>query len=146
MGTAKPKSRMSRQRQVILNELRSMKSHPTADEIYEAVRRQMPRISLGTVYRNLETLSESGIIQKLELGGSQKHFDGYTEDHYHIRCIKCGRLDDIQSELIPDIEGKFGEASDYQIMGHQLLLIGLCPKCKKIEFQNTRGKEKKQWG
>jgi Fur family ferric uptake transcriptional regulator len=67
---------MTRQRKVILEELRNVDTHPSADEIYEMVRKRLPHISLGTVYRNLEILSETGAIQKLELGCAQKKFDG----------------------------------------------------------------------
>ncbi|MCJ7604005.1 MAG: transcriptional repressor, partial [Desulfobulbaceae bacterium] len=73
---AKNKLRMTKQRQVILEELRKVKTHPTADDMYQMLRKKMPKISLGTVYRNLEILSESGIIQKLDVGGTQKRFDG----------------------------------------------------------------------
>ena len=134
---SKSKSRMTRQRQVILEELRKVGSHPTADGIYEMVRRRLPRISLGTVYRNLETLSESGVIRKLELGGAQKRFDGDIQSHYHVRCTNCGRLADIPSRPIPEIEDMFREACDYQITGHQLVLTGLCPNCKETESQHA---------
>ena len=76
MMLSNPKSRMTHQRRIILEELRNTRSHPTADEVYEIVRKRIPKISLGTVYRNLELLSESGVIQKLEIGGTQKRFDG----------------------------------------------------------------------
>jgi Fur family ferric uptake transcriptional regulator len=122
---------MTRQRQVIIEELRNVSSHPTADEVYRRARTRLPRISLGTVYRNLETLSKSGIVQKLELGGAQKRFDFHCEDHYHLLCTNCGRLDDIKAKPIPDIEDLFHNASGYQITGHQLMLIGLCPDCSR---------------
>jgi Fur family ferric uptake transcriptional regulator len=128
---------MTRQRKVILEELRKANSHPTADEVYEIVRKRLPRISLGTIYRNLETLSRSGIIRKLELGGTQKRFDGDPEDHYHVRCINCGRLDDVPTKPIPDIEDAFRNVCDYQITGHQLVLTGLCPKCKKTKSRRV---------
>jgi Fur family ferric uptake transcriptional regulator len=67
---------MTRQRKVILEEIRKTDSHPTADELYQRVRQRLPHVSLGTIYRNLETLAASGLIQKLEMGGSQKRFDG----------------------------------------------------------------------
>jgi len=78
--------RITRQRRVILEELQRTKSHPTADELYRKVRRRLPRISLGTVYRNLELLSRSGLIRKLEIGGGKMRFDGIVEPHYHIHC------------------------------------------------------------
>ena len=136
MELSKPESRMTRQRQVILEELKKVASHPTADEIYKAVRRRLPRISLGTIYRNLETLSESGVIQKLEFGGSQKRFDAESEDHYHVRCTACDRLDDIPSEPISGIEDRFHNACNYRITGYQLLLTGLCPKCDETKSQH----------
>ncbi|MFC1715463.1 transcriptional repressor, partial [Candidatus Poribacteria bacterium] len=98
---------MTRQRQVILEELRNASFHPTADEVYRRVRKRLPRISLGTVYRNLETLSKAGIVKKLELGGARKRFDGYSEDHYHVRCTGCGRLEDVPLKPIPGIESAF---------------------------------------
>ncbi|MBW2172694.1 MAG: transcriptional repressor, partial [Deltaproteobacteria bacterium] len=89
---------MTPQRKVILEELRMADSHLTADDVYKMVRARLPRISLGTVYRNLEILSRLGMIHKLELGGMQKRFDGKTQDHYHLRCLRCGRIDDVPME------------------------------------------------
>ncbi len=128
---------MTRQRQVILEELRNASFHPTADEVYRRVRRRLPRISLGTVYRNLKTLSKSGIVRKLELGGAQKRFDVNSRKHYHVRCVNCGRLDDVPFRSVPEIEDAFRSVCDYQITGHQLVLIGLCPDCSKAKSQDS---------
>jgi Fur family ferric uptake transcriptional regulator len=122
---------MTRQRKVILEELKKVKTHPRADEIYEMVRKQLPRISLGTVYRNLEVLCELKEIQKLELVGTLKRFDGTPENHYHIRCIKCDRLDDAPFEIETNLEKKLRPYTDYSIIGHRLEFIGLCPDCAK---------------
>lgn len=121
--------RMTRQRRVILDELRKDKSHPSADELYDTVRKYLPRISLGTVYRNLEILSELGEIQKLEMGGTLKRFDGNPKKHYHIRCMNCGRLDDAPLALMEHIEKDLDGMTDYKIFGHRLEFIGLCPEC-----------------
>ncbi len=121
--------RMTRQRRVILDELRKDKSHPSADELYETVRKYMPRISLGTVYRNLEILSELGEIQKLEMGGTLKRFDGNPKKHYHIRCMNCGRIDDAPIAMMEHIENEIDGMTDYKIFGHRLEFIGLCPDC-----------------
>ena len=122
---------MTRQRQVILEALRKVDSHPTAGEVYDMVRRRLPRVSLGTVYRNLEMLSEYGMIQKLELGGTQRRFDGNVRDHYHVRCIHCGHLEDAPVEPVAAVESALRRVSDYEIIGHRLEFIGLCPQCKK---------------
>jgi Fur family ferric uptake transcriptional regulator len=121
---------MTRQRQVILEELRQTNSHPSADELYEMVRKRLPRISLGTVYRNLEILSESGEIQKVEFGSSLKRFDGFAHLHYHIRCVRCDRLVDAPSRIDLDIEESIQDQTEFQILGHKLVFTGLCPDCQ----------------
>jgi len=123
--------RMTRQRQVILEELRKFMHHPSAEEIYEVVRRRLPRISLGTVYRNLEVLSELGEIRKLEFGGTIKRFDGDPEDHYHIRCNLCDRVDNVPMPHLEDIETRIHLETDYRIIGHRLEFFGLCPECSR---------------
>lgn len=87
--------RHSRQRDIILEEVRRGKTHPSAQEVYDRVRPRLPKISLGTVYRNLEQLAAHGLIRKLELPGDQRRFDGDVSEHYHIRCLVCGRVDDV---------------------------------------------------
>jgi len=121
--------RMTRQRRVILETLRENNTHPSADEVYEMVRRKLPRIGLGTVYRNLELLSELGEIQKLELSGSLMRFDGVPEKHYHIRCINCDRLDDAPLQALDNIEEQLLGSTEYKVMGHRLEFMGLCPDC-----------------
>ncbi len=125
--------RMTKQRRLILEELRRHNTHPTADALYDRVRKQMPRISLGTVYRNLEILTSLGEVQTLELSGSQKRFDGNPNKHYHIRCLHCGRMDDAPIAPLSRLEDELYEATVYTIMGHRLEFMGLCPDCTKDE-------------
>lgn len=126
------KYRMTRQRKVILEEVRKdLDRHLTADEIYEEVRKRMPRISLGTVYRNLEILAELGEIQKLEMAGSIKRFDGNPQKHYHIRCLRCGRLDNAPVAPLQQIENKLYGATVFTIIGHRLEFEGFCPQCSE---------------
>ena len=127
--------RMTRQRRIILEELRGNHNHPTASEVYELVRRRLPRISLGTVYRNLELLSEQGLIRKLELGNSQRRFDAATENHYHLRCVGCGQVKDAPVEPVTTMESALRGVSDYEIIGHRLEFIGLCPACQRDRKQ-----------
>ncbi len=127
------KLRMTPQRQIILDELRKMRTHPSADEVYGMVRLRQPRISLGTVYRNLEKMSECGIIRKLDVGGSQRRFDGDTDSHYHVRCTGCGRVDDVEVNHIDGLEEALHGAGDYEITGHRLEFVGRCPQCKSPE-------------
>lgn len=122
---------MTSQRRLIYDTVRKSMTHPTADEIYEKVRKRLPRISLATVYRNLEVLSEQGLIRKLELGASQKRFDRTIDDHYHIRCGICGKIDDLPASPAEGIEQKFEPMSGYLITGHTLEFSGICPECRK---------------
>ena len=124
-----PNLRMTRQRQVILEELRKVNTHPSADEVYEMVRKRLPRISLGTVYRNLEILSESGDIKKLEPGCSLKRFDGNPSEHFHIRCIRCDRIADVPMACDFEIDLADMTPTEYEILGHRLEFFGLCPYC-----------------
>ncbi len=123
--------RITKQRQVILEELRKLNTHPSADEIYKVVRRRLPRISLGTVYRNLEVLAQMGEIQKLELSGSLKRYDWDTNKHYHIRCVRCNRVDNVPIAPLNQLEDELYEATVFEIIGHNLEFTGLCPECSK---------------
>lgn len=128
---AKKKVRMTRQRRIILEELRKVHSHPTADEVYNTVRQRMPRISLGTVYRNLETLSQWGLARKLDLAGNRRRFDGSTEEHYHVRCVRCGDVGDIPVEPLRHLEVSVRNKTEFEIIGHRLNFLGLCPRCRR---------------
>lgn len=125
----KQNHRMTNQRKIILEELKKVKTHPRADEIYKMVRKRLPRISLATVYRNLEVLSELKEIQKLESFGTLKRFDGTPENHYHIRCIKCDRLDNAPFSLETGLEKKIRPLTSFTVIGHRLEFIGICNAC-----------------
>ena len=128
---ANHKYRMTHQRQVILEEVGKVNSHPTADEVYEMVRKRLPRISLGTVYRNLDILSESGLIQKIAPVSNQMRFDGDTSTHYHMRCIDCGKVEDAPIDPLESLERALKDLSDYSILGHRLEFMGRCSECRE---------------
>jgi len=131
MADLNKRLRMTKQRRVMLEEIKKSKSHPTADNIYNLVKKKIPGISMGTVYRNLDILSQEGKVRKLELAHSRRRYDGNTEDHYHVICTGCGRVDDLITIKIDDIEKLLGVRSHYHITGHRLKFFGLCPDCKK---------------
>ncbi|NPA94804.1 MAG: transcriptional repressor [Thermodesulfobacteria bacterium] len=125
--------RITNQREIILEELRRLKSHPTADELYEVVKKRLPRISIATVYRNLERLSEAGMIHKLEYGGRQKRFDGDVTPHCHVVCVKCGRVSDVETVPEVDAEHLVVDSRGYKIFDGVIQFEGLCPKCQLLE-------------
>ncbi len=133
MEELEKKMRLTNQRQVILEELRKVTTHPTAGELYDMVRQRLPRIGLGTVYRNLELLSEYGIIKKLETGGEQKRFDGNPGPHYHIRCNTCGRVDDLPIPRLEDLDAQAANCCSYTIEGHHIEFSGTCADCNAVQ-------------
>ena len=125
--------RMTNQREIILKELRDSRQHLTADQLYERVKKSMPRISLATVYRNLETLSEAGIIGKLEISGRQKRFDYEITPHHHIYCLQCQRVDNIEFEQELVDQGAMASTTGYRITGYRVEFVGICSSCRKTE-------------
>jgi Fur family ferric uptake transcriptional regulator len=140
MSRPKPR-RNTRQRQVILEELGKLKSHPTAVDLHEIVRRRLPRISLGTVYRNLEVLTETGQVQKLDLGTGQARFDADTEHHDHVRCLRCGRVDDVPGEPLVLSSIAAEDIDGFEIIGHRVEYLGVCPDCRSAADPDCRSAE-----
>lgn len=118
----------SKQRDAILEELRSRKDHPTAEELYFSLKADYPNLSLGTVYRNLNLLSEESIILKIPSDGADR-FDATKENHYHFRCMECGKISDIDFPVIDNIENNAQKFSDGKILTHELMFVGLCKNC-----------------
>lgn len=127
----KVKHRLSRQRKLILKILRNTKSHPTADWIYEQVKKEIPNISLGTVYRNLNLLSEMGKISVLNFGSSYSRFDGNPKNHYHFKCTNCKNVFDLALPVDEEINQKISDETSYIVNSHRMEFYGLCPDCQK---------------
>ncbi len=132
--------RNTRQRQVILEELQKLRSHPSAATLHEIVRARLPNVSLGTVYRNLDLLARTGVIQKLNTGQNEARFDGITDLHYHVCCAQCGRVDDLLDAPADLVDRGIGELQGFDILGHQLQFIGICPDCKATGRVEQGGK------
>ncbi|MHB8780857.1 MAG: Fur family transcriptional regulator [Candidatus Geothermincolia bacterium] len=120
--------RMTRQRRVILEELRKVDSHPSAEQIYELVRARLPHVSLGTVYRNLEVLSRLGLIMKLERAGRERRYDGNPALHQHARCVRCGRVVDLPAGAVRSVSTPRSVAG-FRVTGYRLELEGICREC-----------------
>lgn len=122
-------TRMTNQRKVILEELKKHVDHPTADEIYTEIRKVLPKVSLGTVYRNLDQMSSQGYILKIA-GDGQNRFDPNPMPHSHFRCTRCGAVEDIHEEIIPP---QLNKNSDFfknrKIEGFVLEYYGICENC-----------------
>ncbi len=128
--------RNTRQRQVVLEELRNVTSHPTAAELYDMARQRLPKISIATVYRNLELLAKAGEITKLELGGGEARFDGDASQHHHIRCTQCDRVEDALGPALQPNVPEVTSPSGYEVTGYKLEFVGVCPDCRN-GIENT---------
>lgn len=121
-------TRYSKQREEIYSVLKSTKSHPTAEWIYEEVRKTDPTISLGTVYRNLALLCSTGQAIAIDTADKRTHYDATVKDHIHFACTKCGRVSDIEGEISLPCDLK---NSGYVVERTSLVYYGLCPTCNK---------------
>jgi Fur family transcriptional regulator, peroxide stress response regulator len=122
--------RETKQREAILEVLRNSRSHPTADQIYDEVRKVIPNISKGTVYRNLQVLQDTGAAIGLDIDGAMRRFDGITENHYHFRCVHCGCVLDVDVPFDSELNQKIAERTGLQISSHNLEFRGICQRCQ----------------
>ena len=123
--------RKSKQRELILGVLKGTKSHPTADWIYQEARKTFPKISLGTVYRNLKLLRDKGEILELHYGDNQSRFDGTTNNHYHFTCQKCVKIYDVEEPLRKDMERDIAKKLGFTITHHRVEFYGVCRECQE---------------
>jgi len=121
--------RRTSQRGAILEALRGTHRHPTAAELHCVVRRRLPRISLGTVYRNLEVLARAGLVQRLGAAGAEMRFDARVEPHNHVRCVRCGRMCDLELVEQPVELSAARRTTGFEILSASLEFRGLCPEC-----------------
>lgn len=122
--------RYSRQRELIYQAVKSSKEHPTAEMVYQWLLPENPKLSLGTVYRNLNLLAEEGLL--LRLSYPVERYDGCTEPHTHFRCDGCGRVLDLDVKYDPLSNKDTAQAlTGLSVRSHALTFYGLCPDCQK---------------
>ena len=125
------KRRETKQREAILRVLRNTKAHPTADRIYEEVKKEIPNISKGTVYRNLQVLQEDGAVTELNLNGTLSRFEAKQDSHYHFRCEQCGRVFDVDEPVNNELDERVAKRTGFKVSHHQLEFRGLCKDCQQ---------------
>ncbi|WP_059003746.1 Fur family transcriptional regulator [Bittarella massiliensis (ex Durand et al. 2017)] len=121
----------SRQRELVLAEVKSSREHPTADMVYAALKADNPSLSLGTVYRNLNLLAQMGQIHKIGMPGGSDRFDGRTDEHYHMLCQKCGRVYDVQLDTLSELDGQIQSQTGFLVHSHDLIVRGVCRACQQ---------------
>ena len=132
----------SRQREVILKEVRRAPVHPTAETVFRNLRAEHPKLSLGTVYRNLNLLADLGEIRKIPMPNEKDRFDGDLKEHYHVVCTECGNVADVRLDGMERIGADAAAQCGYRLTAQELLLYGLCPDCQKKGGENN-GTERK---
>jgi Fur family peroxide stress response transcriptional regulator len=125
------KRRETKQREAILRVLRNTKAHPTADRIYEEVKKEITNISKGTVYRNLQVLQEDGAVTELNLNGTLSRFEAKQDSHYHFRCEQCGRVFDVDEPVNNELDERVAKKTGFKVSHHQLEFRGLCKDCQQ---------------
>jgi Fe2+ or Zn2+ uptake regulation protein len=124
-------AQLTPQRAAVYDYLSGVEHHPTAEEVFMAVRPKLPRLSLATVYKNLEALVKCGAVSKLTYGDASARYDIRTDHHYHTRCLECGNIWDVDArqgfELLKHIKPQAG----FEVKDYRLELLGRCRECRR---------------
>lgn len=119
------------QKSLVLQAVFELKRHLTADEVYEFIKKSHPTIGKGTVYRNLAILSEERAIRRVEIPDGPDRFDFTLKRHYHMRCVRCGDVQDVDLGEIPELEAKLRETQAVKLLDYDILFKGICAECAK---------------
>lgn len=121
----------SQQRNCILNIVVSNPIHPTAEQVYEIARKTYPKISLGTVYRNLNQLADHGMLKKICSSYGSVRFDGRVDAHFHMICNSCGRVFDVELGEMLDLDKKIRDSYGFEVTEYEISIQGICSECRK---------------
>lgn len=123
------------QKDLVLKTVLELKHHLTAEEVYEFIKKDHPRIGKGTVYRNLGILAEEGAIRKVEVPNGPDRFDFTLKNHYHVKCIICKELFDVDMDVdaLPDLKEKIHDTHGIQFLDYDILFKGICPSCRNVQ-------------
>ena len=123
--------RYSKQRELVMQTVQALCDHPTAEEIYDAAVKECPGLSLGTVYRNLNSLVDAGRVRRVSIPGKADRFDHTLGDHAHAYCEVCGSVTDVLPQALPMLQEALKGGCGFQVHQMNLVLEGVCPECQK---------------
>lgn len=118
------------QKDLVLRAVQEMHQHVTADEVYAYINKLHPNVGRGTVYRNLGILAEEGMIRRVEIPNGPDRFDHTLKTHYHIICIRCGKVIDADMDEVKGLEQKIRDTHGAEILNYDILFKGICKRCK----------------
>ena len=122
---------MTKQRQTIWNIICTVPGHLTAEEIYALAKQELPQIAMGTVYRNLGLMVESGQILRIVCAGQPDHYEKNVRPHEHFTCAQCGALVDVE---LPGLGQYLQSQSGHPVLSYQLSVQSVCPACQKAQL------------
>jgi len=123
----------SKQREKIIETLKNNPIHPTAEEMLELLKKNNSDVGFTTLYRNLNMLSEKGIIRRIDGLSLGAHFDYNTSEHYHFICEKCHKVYDVPKETAPNIKNNACKITRFDIKSYDIVFHGICCECKRKE-------------
>ena len=124
--------RVTSQRALVLEVIRKGKGHLDADEIYRRAREKEPRLSLSTVYRNLQTLKKLGLVEEVHFDEEHHHYEVKpSTEHHHLVCLGCGRIIEFEYPLARLVKRNVVKARDFDITGSEVRMTGYCPQCQQ---------------
>ena len=121
--------RITPQRIAIVDYLLKTVDHPSADRIHKVIQRKYPMVSLSTVYKTLELLKEKRLVNEIEVDGETR-FDAHTDEHINLVCMNCGKIDDVDEDVLKNIQARAAKKSKYLILKSSFELFGYCNNCK----------------
>ncbi|MCM2305157.1 MAG: transcriptional repressor [Elusimicrobia bacterium] len=127
---------LTHQRLAVYEELSGRKDHPSAEALYESLKKPYPSLSLATVYKTLQTLHEMGMVARVDSPAAQARYDAIVETHHHAVCSACGRIEDLFDPRLDQLPEP--KATGFKIAGHSVHFHGLCAKCAKASAQKPR--------
>ena len=127
------------QKDLVRNAVYEMKRHVTANEVYEFIKEAYSTIGKGTVYRNLDILVEEGALRKVEVPDGPNRFDFTLKNHYHVRCVKCGAVSDVDMDEIPDLLERIHNTHGIEFLDYDISFKGICPKCREKVKEEKHG-------
>ena len=128
------KRRSTIQKDLVRNAVSEMKKHVSANEVYDFIKERYPTIGKGTVYRNLDILVEEGALRKIEVPDGPNRFDCILKKHYHVMCVKCGEISDVDMDEISELIERIHNTHGIEFLDYDISFKGICPKCKEKNY------------
>ena len=122
------------QKDLVRNAVSEMKKHVAANEVYDFIKERYPTIGKGTAYRNLDIVVEEGELRKIEVPDGPNRFDFILKKHYHVRCVKCGEISDVDMDEISDLLERIHNTHGIEFLDYDISFKGICPKCKEKNY------------